>query len=68
MNFVIPWRPRQFTGSEGRGGGRKEGCDGWVKVLYDIDSYIEFLDVKARVNYYESHQAILIPSLVEIIN
>ena len=68
MNFVIPWRPRQFTGSEGRGGGGgggKEGCDcdGWVKVLYDIDSYIEFLDVKARVNDYESHQAIWIPWL-----
>ena len=57
MNFVIPWGPRQFTGFEGGGG----GCDGWVKVLYDIDSYIEAPTVKARPNDYESHQAILIP-------
>ena len=60
MNFVIPWRPRQFTGFEGGGWGGG-GCDGWVKVLCDIDSYIEFLTVKARPNDYESHQAILIP-------
>ena len=58
MNFVIPWRPRQFTGFEAGGWG---GYDGWVKVLFDIDSYIEFLTVKARPNDYESHQAILIP-------
>ena len=35
--------------------------DGGVKVFYDIDSYIEFLNVTARPNDYESHQAILIP-------
>jgi len=54
MNFVIPLRPRQKGLKEG-------GRDEWVKVLYDIDSYIEFLTVKARPNDYESHQAILIP-------